>query len=469
MGVVLYFMKPKLEDYYILNPQWWFDACSLVTSHDNVASLVTHGNGQYLFSYCLFTAIIYYNTLDPTTGLLKIKLVLERFREKAYTPEQITLIYCFLLEFGVLMRVDKEMVLLPSMIRPAPMIKLGVETGVFPFGNFSVEDVRMMDSINDMAPEADLRSMPSELKVQRTGLVYRRMLVVPSLPSGFWSKLICLCLQKDDFMYIVGEICRRDSPMRIGVNRSIRIIGTSTLSLVYWKTGLVFCLDEALLLRINSLYADEFVDPMERATISDTRSKVNRFYQHSEGKERPLLDTSFSDVIEILVPEVQLLTARNFDKTMSAKLLGKALEIVDEVLKGHCDMLTDDGIYTMDAMNHVVPCPICFGDKDNRPPLPPHHPARRSPEQRGRTTSESHHYRFQQAAQRQRITTPIKHSPSSRKPPLGSIVVFPVDQCIKASLLGRFVHCPAHNHLDLERLTPDLVSIPTITLSLSSF
>ena len=50
---MLYFMKPKLEDYYILNPQWWFDACALVTSHDNVASLVTHGNGQYYWSLSL--------------------------------------------------------------------------------------------------------------------------------------------------------------------------------------------------------------------------------------------------------------------------------------------------------------------------------------------------------------------------------------------------------------------------------
>ena len=407
---------------------------------------------EYLsLTYLLFT------TLELTTGLLKIKLVLDRFREKAYTPEQIPLISFFLLEFGVLMRVDKEMVLLPSMIRPAPTIKLGAESGVFPWGNFSVEDVRVMDSINVMAAEADLRSMPSELKVQRTGLIYRRMLIVPSLPSGFWSKLICLCLQKDDFMYIVGEICR-DSPTRIGVNCSIRIIGTSTLSLTYWKTGLVFCLDETLLLRINSMYDDEFIDPMKRATISDTRSKVSHFYQQCDGKERPLLDTSLSDVIEILVPEVQLLTARSFDKTMSTKLLAKALEIVDEVLKGHCDMLTDDGIYTMDAMNHVVPCPICFGDKDNRPPLPPYHPEGRSPEQRSRVTSESHHHRFQQAAQRQRVTTPTKRSPLSRKPPIGSIVVFPVDQCIKASLSGKFIYCPTHNHLNIERLTPDLVS-----------
>ena len=272
-------------------------------------------------------------------------------------------------------------------------------------------------------------------------------------------------------MNIVGEVYR-DSSMRLGANRLIRIIGTSVLSLVYWKTGLVFYLDESLLLRINSLFADEFIDPMERATISETRSKVSRFYQHVEGRERQMIDPGQSDVIEILVPEVNLRTARSYDKTMSSKLLGKALEIVDEVLKGHCEMLTDDGIYTMDAMSHVIPCPICFGDRDNRPPLAPHlRPANSPPEFRGRVTSDPHYHRFQQVRRpmRHQVTTPAHHSPSLSRPPVGSIVVFPVDQCIRASLSGKYIFCPEHGHLDLERLAPDIVSVFSSVLSLLFF
>ena len=39
-GVVLHFKIPVIEDYYIIDPQRWFDLCSLVISPDNVSSLV---------------------------------------------------------------------------------------------------------------------------------------------------------------------------------------------------------------------------------------------------------------------------------------------------------------------------------------------------------------------------------------------------------------------------------------------
>ena len=46
MGTVLHFHMTMLEDYYILNPQWWFDACALVVSPNNVSTLVTAGGGM---------------------------------------------------------------------------------------------------------------------------------------------------------------------------------------------------------------------------------------------------------------------------------------------------------------------------------------------------------------------------------------------------------------------------------------
>ena len=39
-GVVLHFKIPVIKDYYIIDPQRWFDLCSLVISPDNVSSLV---------------------------------------------------------------------------------------------------------------------------------------------------------------------------------------------------------------------------------------------------------------------------------------------------------------------------------------------------------------------------------------------------------------------------------------------
>ncbi len=45
-GTVFHFHMKGLEDYYILNPQWWFDACELVVSQENVTNLVATGGHE---------------------------------------------------------------------------------------------------------------------------------------------------------------------------------------------------------------------------------------------------------------------------------------------------------------------------------------------------------------------------------------------------------------------------------------
>lgn len=38
--MVLHFQLPHLVDYYIIDPQWWFDICALVISPENVSKLI---------------------------------------------------------------------------------------------------------------------------------------------------------------------------------------------------------------------------------------------------------------------------------------------------------------------------------------------------------------------------------------------------------------------------------------------
>ena len=45
-GVVLHFKIPALTDYYIINPQQWFDLCALVISPENVSKLVKRSIGR---------------------------------------------------------------------------------------------------------------------------------------------------------------------------------------------------------------------------------------------------------------------------------------------------------------------------------------------------------------------------------------------------------------------------------------
>ena len=39
-GMILHFKLPHLVDYYIIDPQRWFDLCALVISPDNVSKLI---------------------------------------------------------------------------------------------------------------------------------------------------------------------------------------------------------------------------------------------------------------------------------------------------------------------------------------------------------------------------------------------------------------------------------------------
>ncbi len=47
-GTLFHFHMDALEDYYILNTQWWFEACGHVVSFENVDSLIATGGKYYL-------------------------------------------------------------------------------------------------------------------------------------------------------------------------------------------------------------------------------------------------------------------------------------------------------------------------------------------------------------------------------------------------------------------------------------
>lgn len=42
-GVILHFNLPVIKEYYVVNPQRWFDLCALVISPNNVSNLVRCG------------------------------------------------------------------------------------------------------------------------------------------------------------------------------------------------------------------------------------------------------------------------------------------------------------------------------------------------------------------------------------------------------------------------------------------
>ena len=171
------------------------------------------------------------------------------------------------------------------------------------------------------------------------------------------------------------------------------IISTLELYWSYWKTGIMMYLDGECILRVNSFEASEFEDQGTPTTADGSAfdsvfaSRVNRMRHFAfkvEGTKWQTIPPHYSQVIEVVAPEISIVshaqrpggqtdpataatgyTGAGGDPTqpLSAKLLTKALEIIDEVLKNHCEHLSDTGIYSLNDILHVVPCPLCYGDE----------------------------------------------------------------------------------------------------------
>ena len=343
---------------------------------------------------------------------------------------------------------------------------------MFPWGSFSIDDApHDRHSFTSFLPAAANRSLPSEVKIRRTGLILRRMFLLPPISLDFWNRVINLCLQKTDFAKIVHENFNDTVSMFRGDYGQFHQIGSNFhLRWKYWRTGVVLELNHQPILTINSLKCDAFTDPINEIIISDTSQKAKRFQFCDEGNKLIPLKGSFTEVFEVIVPEIILepvnpsgfpfaqedLSPSEKSRAISFKLLAKGLEIIDEVLRGYSSDFAEDGIFSLRNMFHVVPCPICFGDRDNRP----RHPSIR------RSQSDNHHRPrlgtcTRQVFQTRRVnrlsSTPEVESGRS----LGSdIIVFSIGQCVEAAVGGvDCINCPTHGDLNLKSLTPDIVSV----------
>ena len=59
-GVILHFKIPVIDNYYIIDPQRWFDLCALVISPDNVSSLVRN-TGRPGGTCNMFSIVLHYS------------------------------------------------------------------------------------------------------------------------------------------------------------------------------------------------------------------------------------------------------------------------------------------------------------------------------------------------------------------------------------------------------------------------
>lgn len=376
------------------------------------------------------------------------------------------LIRAFLREHGVIHQIDHDNFLIPSAISPEPALRLEPELGYFPFkepervgegegevreGEESEGEGTLEDSFPSIVASSSYKKATQKLHVRKTGLVYRRTLHLPPIASGFWSKLISLFIQKEEFLLLISANGSSDYAMQIGRDHLRGMIGNVIVEWHYWKTGIMLIADDQLLMRVNSLRRDVFEDPKQLAVVSKAQGKAEMFH-YREGKEWRSVAYHFTEVIEVIVPVATLSeeedapTQYSKNATLSAKLLAKALEIVDEVLKNHSEHLAINGIYTVNDMLQLIPCPICYGDTDHR--MPP----------------------ITERAAGSRTSTFLSLPPTVRcraqhEPLSQSVVVeapklytFTVDECIKEASMSDCMRCPKHGSLEICYLAPDIVS-----------
>ena len=205
------------------------------------------------------------------------------------------------------------------------------------------------------------------LGIKKTGLIYRRMILLPPIASGFWSKLITLCLQKQDFQQIVlggipPEYCEWSLRPSGPAHKLRTMIGNLELSWMYWKTGIVLYVNETAALELHSMHGHEFRDPCSNqqmdkaASILKSRVEKAKQFVYASQDGWKFMPPHFRDRIEVTVPEMLITvegTSPNHVLPMSAKILVKALEIVDEVLKSQCEQFATTGIYSHNDMMQV--------------------------------------------------------------------------------------------------------------------
>ncbi len=412
----------------------------------------------------------------------------EQFERQGCDVNISKIIRTFLAQFHIIHQISSDYCLVPSAVTATPDLPKDSEVGSFP------RKINLMHTAQRISPYAP--SLPSvmplackspdeiQLKVTTTGLIYRRFILLPPIASGFWSKLIALFLQKKDFNKLVEGATPRELGLRaMGPAHRLRAhIGNIEVQWSYWKTGIILYLGECVALRVNSFQSHEFQDPLQsiETSIFATRQENVRGFFYRQGNAYKTFPPHFREVIEVVVPEIRIESTHNIaepcSQPLSARILAKALEIVDEVVKSHCEHLCTSGIYSHSDMAHVIPCPLCYGDKDCRGQ---HTQTPHIEYDDDITTSDDYYPSDPTAAlvpgrllnigrdmvddDEPPVFEPVEPvEPEEEVDPTtlpGSIFVMTVESIIKETFSSDVVCCPAHKKLEIEHLAPDLVRV----------
>ena len=372
------------------------------------------------------------------------------------------------MEHGVIHQIDENNYLVPSAINPDPRLPLDQKLGYFPYK--ATDDSPQIEDQFTMEPHSHHRSISRNLSVVTTGLVYRRMLHLPPIASGFWSKFISLCIQHDEILLLLSTGVS-DCNTLVSANHLLGIVANVSIEWHYWRTGIMLIANDKVIVRVNSLRRDVFEDPIHQSIISGTLLKVNHF-QYREAGQWVNIPEHLSEVIEIIIPVTFLADIRSnpiklgqaTQNSVSAKLMAKMLELIDEILKTHCEHLAMNGIYTVNDMLHLTPCPLCYGDTDHRvlaSPVPELHQVRKQGIGRHATTTRKQAVRDKRDRGYSKSVIVLEGQSTTEEKMekhQDKLYTFRVDECIQQTLISDSMSCPRHGELEITHLAPDIVS-----------
>jgi len=297
-GIMLHYATPALSHLYFVDPQWLCDMLAHVVTVPEVNRFIQRHEG-------------------PEAGILRSSVLAHVFKGKLF-PQQHRKEYIELLgKFEVALSLDRNRLLVPSMLSPSPHYTIHTFRNLFPrpslrqilarspdtprlFGNkvtqvFTAPGTDSAASSEDECADTDTDlEHPSQLSVAshiseelcRTGLILRRFYFMTYVPSGFWPRLISRFLTSSRFCMIVlqslgfpeDQIKEVSSQLISGqMNNAISIEWS------YWQTGIELWYKGLSLIRVAEI--------LPNGTFKNCDPSPSIFEQSRTSPVEPAFDT----------------------------------------------------------------------------------------------------------------------------------------------------------------------------------
>lgn len=308
---------------------------------------------------------------------------------------------------------------------------------------------------------------PANIILESTGLCYRRFFDLTAVPGSIWHRLISRCLLDAKFIDIVKKNCCSSLLIESMQNLGKTRVGNSFLEWIYWKNGVELRLSEVTLLQISMV---DLTNCNKEVAKIPLHAKIHSMYIHNGDEWLQITSCSaFTSGLEVVTPEHILMSVGDssvskISENMSPQIFTHAIEVIDEIFLEWFSC-------TNTRFISFTPCPICVGDKKthvNQSDALTFSRIHKDIQNASLCNSASTH----SSARKSKKSIFVSHdqvivqrnkfvsgdSNSVKQKIGGNLVGFTIEHCLWVAQDHDYITCPKHGKLELQYLTPDLVS-----------